>query len=120
MADLEIAFASSPVKHGEQIAFIEGSLGTGETTIELDLDGDVRLAAVAFEAGFAGATMTVKAVVPWASGDLEQIINELTISVVAGEIVKVPYTDFFWPNKILLTVNTGQSTTKKIGFFGWR
>lgn len=119
MADLTLAFGASPVKTGEQIAFIEGALESGETTIELDLKGNVRLSAIAFEAAFAGATITVKAVVPWASGDLEQLINELTISIAAGEIVSVPYSDFFWPSKILLTVNTGQSTTKKIGFFGW-
>jgi hypothetical protein len=120
MADLELAFESSPVESGEQTAFVEGVLANTETTVELDLAGEVRLAAVVFEAGFTGATITVSVVVPWTSGDDELLINGLTIPVVAGEIVPVPYLDAFWPPKLLLTVNAAQSADKKIGFFGWR
>jgi hypothetical protein len=47
MADQTIAFESSPVEGGEQTAFTEGVLNNTETTIELDLGGDVRLSAVA-------------------------------------------------------------------------
>lgn len=120
MADVEVAFAASPVVAGEQTAFVEGSVGNGETTIELDLGGKVRLTAVAFESGFAGSLMTVKATIPWDSGDLDQLVDGFTIAVKAGEVVKVPYTDSHYLGKILLTVDTGQSAAKKIGFFGWR
>jgi hypothetical protein len=120
MADLELAFESSPVADGDQLAFIEGVLPDTKTTIELDLAGEVRLAAIAFESGFAGATMTVAAVVPWASGDANHIITGLSITVSAGEAVPVPVSDFFWPRKLLLTVSSAQTADKKIGFFGWR
>ena len=120
MADLEVAFASSPVVEGEQTAFVEGSLGNTETTIELDLAGEVRLAAIAFEAGFEGATITVSAVVPWEAGNANAEVDGLTITVEAGKVVPVPFTDAFWPGKLLLTVNAAQTAAHKIGFFGWR
>ena len=120
MADINVAFASAPVVDGEQTAFVEGSLGNGETTIELDLAGEVRLAAVAFEAGFEGATITVSAVVPWAAGDANSEIDGLTISVAAGKVVKVDFVDAFYIPKLLLTVNAVQTAAHKIGFFGWR
>jgi hypothetical protein len=120
MADQNIAFGARPVPGGEQTAFTEGVLNNTETTIELDMGGDVRLSAVAFEAGFAGASITVSAVVPWASGDANSEIVGFTISVEAGKVVKVPFDDAFWAPKLLLTVNAAQTATKKIGFFGWR
>jgi hypothetical protein len=120
MADQTLAFAPSPVVEGEQTAFIETALLSGETTVELDLAGGVRLAAIAFEAGFAGASIVVSVHVPWTASPGDLPINGLTISVAAGEVVPLPFVDAFWPGKVLLTVNTGQSATKKIGFFGWR
>ena len=120
MADLELAFGSSPVEGGEQTAFVEGVLLDTKTTIELDLAGEVRLSAIAFESGFTGATITVSAVVPWASGDANAEIDGFTISVSAGKVVKVPFADYFWAPKLLLTVNAAQTADKKIGFFGWR
>jgi len=119
MADLEVAFASDPVVEGEQTAFIEGTLPDTKTTIELDLGG-VRLAAIAFESGFAGASMTIKAVVPWEAGDANALIEGLSVTVSAGNVVPVPFSDFFWAGKILLTVNAPQTADKLIGFFGWR
>ncbi len=120
MADIEVAFASSPVVEGEQTAFAEGSLGDTETTIELDLAGEVRLAAVAFEAGFEGATITVSAVVPWGDGAANAEVQAFTIAVEAGKVVKVPFDDAFYLPKLLLTVNAAQTSAHKIGFFGWR
>jgi len=120
MADVAVAFAASPVVAGEQTAFVEGVIGNGESTIELDLGGKVRLSAIAFESGFAGAVMTVKATVPWAAADVEQLVDGFTITVKAGEVVQVPYTDTYYLGKILLTVDTNQTADKKIGFFGWR
>lgn len=120
MADIAVAFASSPVVEGEQTAFVEGSLGNGETTIELDLAGEVRLAAIAFEAGFEGASIVVSAVVPWAAGDANQEVVDLPITIVAGKVVKIAFSDAFYLPKILLTVNAAQTSAHKIGFFGWR
>jgi hypothetical protein len=120
MADLAVAFASSPVEGGEQTAFVEGVLPDTKTTIELDLGGNVRLTAIAFEAGFIGASMTISAVVPWEAGDDNALIDGLSVTIVAGKVVPLPYSDYFWPPKILLTVNTAQTSDKKIGFFGWR
>lgn len=120
MADKTLAFAPSPVESGEQTAFVETALLTGETTIELDLAGGVRLAAIAFEAGFTGASITVSVYTPWTASPGFLAINALTITVAAGQIVPLPFVDAFWPGRILLTVNAGQAGTKKIGFFGWR
>lgn len=120
MADLELAFEASPIPGGEQTAFIEGVLATGETTIELDLAGGVRLSGIAFEAGFTGATITVAAVVPWASGEAAQTIAPMEVTIVAGEVVPIAYHTSFYVPKMLLTVNAGQAAGKKIGFFGWR
>lgn len=120
MADISVAFDHSPVQFGEQTAFVEGSLGNGETTIELDLKGRVRLAAIAFGTGFEGATITVSQVVPWAAGDAASIITDLEVTVAAGGVVPTPFADWFWPDKVVLTVNTGQTAAHGIGFFGWR
>lgn len=118
MADLELSF--NGVAQGDQVAFVEGELGIGETTIEVDTGGEVRLASVAFGTGFEGASITVKQVVPWAAGDANANINGLTITPVAGEVVPLPFSDWYWPGKVLLTVNTGQTAAHDIGFFGWR
>jgi hypothetical protein len=118
MADLELSF--NGVQERDQIAFVEGELGIGETTIEVDTGGEVRLCAVAFGAGFEGASITVKQEVPWSAGAADHTINELTITPVAGEIVALDYADWYWPGKVTFTVNTGQTAAHDIGFFGWR
>jgi hypothetical protein len=120
MADLELAFASDPVAAGKQTAFVEGSLGIGETTVELDLTGNVRPVAVVFEAGFTGASITVSVTVPWVGGDAAVLIDSLAVTPVAGKVVPLPAANFHWPEKLLFTVNTGQAAAKNIGFFGWR
>lgn len=118
MADLELAF--NGVGERKQIAFVEGELGIGATTIEVDLNGKMRLCAIAFGVGFEGASITVKQEVPWAAGAAAQVINGLTVTPVAGEVVPLDFSDWYWPEKVTLTVNTGQSAAHDIGFFGWR
>jgi hypothetical protein len=120
MADVTVAFDPNPVAQGEQTAFTQATVGIGDTTIELDLSGKVRLAAIAFEAGFEGASIVVSAVVPWTGGDANQEVLDLPIAITAGKVVKVAFSDAFYLSKILLTINAAQTAPHVIGFFGWR
>ena len=120
MADLELAFDYAPVAAGNQLAFVEGSMAIGDTTVEIDCGGRVRPAAIAFGTGFEGASITVSIVVPWAAGDSSMILSDITITPSAGEVVALPFSDYFWPQKILLTVNTAQTAAHDIGVFAWR
>jgi len=120
---VEIKLGSSPSVHfgsGKETVFGEVSVPIGEDTIEVDISGDVRLAAIAFEAGFAGASVTFKTAVPWASADVDQEISGLTLTVQAGKVVTIPFSDMFYVPNLTLVISAVQTAAKKIGLYGWR
>ena len=100
MADQTLTFDTHPVKEHDQLVFKEVTLGTGETTILVDCQGKVRLCAIAHPAAAEGTTVTVKANVPFTAGDALQTITGLTITLTAGEVTPLPFSDWFWQDQV--------------------
>lgn len=111
---------SYPSPTNQATTFAEVEVGIGEDTIELSIAGDVRLAAIAFEAGFEGASITLKTTVPWAAADVVQEINGVTVTVEAGEVVTIPFSDMFYIPNLTMVISAVQTSAHKIGLYGWR
>jgi hypothetical protein len=121
MADQTLTFDAHPVAQNDQLVFAEVTLGVGETTIEVDCQGKVRLCAIAHPAGAEGTTVTVEQVVPFTAGDALLDISGLSVTVAAGEVTTLPFASWFWQDKFVLTFDAAQSgAAAVIGFYAWR
>ncbi len=117
---VQASLGSYPAPSDQATTFAEVEVGIGEDTIELEIAGDVRLAAIAFEAGFEGASITFKTSVPWDAAAVVQEISGVTLTVQAGKVVPFAFSDAFYIPNLTLVISAVQTAAHKIGFLGWR
>lgn len=119
MSALNVSFADQPVSGSGRTAFAEGILTNGDDTIILDLAG-YRLSAILCPASSDVTTFTIKPYVPWANGEAAVELDSVTLTVVAGKLVAIPFTDSYWWPKIALVGDTTETADRKYGFFGFK